>query len=140
MICCPLPLNASSREPILEQSMMVHLLQYLLRQCNPERAILCRSRKMADSLSESLRSFGFAARRCSRSQAARACDGAISHFANHPLVATDLVARGIDVEGVTYVSIWLPLAQSSISTDGRTGRRGRRVVLSRCSVPMNKAE
>ncbi len=115
----------------VEQSMMDHLMLHLLRQLTSERVILfCRSRKMADRLSQVLRGQGFAAEaiHSDRSQAAR--EHIMERFSRGEcaiLVATDLIARGIDVEGVTHIfNFGLPQStEQYIHRIGRTGRAGR---------------
>ncbi len=118
------------RAYFVEQSMMEHLLLHLLRQSGSERSILfCRSRKMADRLGEVLRGGGFAAEviHSDRSQAAR--EHIMRRFSEGEttvLVATDLIARGIDVDGVTHVfNFGLPQTPDQyIHRIGRTGRAG----------------
>lgn len=128
-----LPLAAQSIEQsgyFVEQSMMEHLLLHLLRSKNPSRAIIfCRSRKMADRLAELLRASSFAAEaiHSDRSQAAR--DYIFARFRGGEtqlLVASDIVARGIDVEGVSHIfNFGLPLTPDQyIHRIGRTGRAG----------------
>lgn len=114
----------------VESSMMDQLLLHLLRQKKPSRAILfCRSRKMADRLAGVLRDSGFAAEaiHSDRSQVAR--DHIMRRFSSGEtrlLVATDLVARGIDIEGVSHVfNFGLPLTPDQyVHRIGRTGRAG----------------
>ncbi len=114
----------------VENSMMDQLLLHLLRQKSPARSILfCRSRKMADRLTVVLKDSGFSAEaiHSDRSQAAR--DHIMRRFAEGEtrlLVATDLVARGIDIEGVTHVfNFGLPLTPDQyVHRIGRTGRAG----------------
>ncbi|MFI3304749.1 MAG: DEAD/DEAH box helicase [Rikenellaceae bacterium] len=114
----------------VEQSMMDHLLLHLLRTKQPTRAILfCRSRKMADRLSELLRANSFSAEaiHSERSQAAREYILQRFHDAETTLlVATDLMARGIDVDGVSHVfNFGLPQSPDQyIHRIGRTGRAG----------------
>ncbi len=114
----------------VENSMMDQLLLHLLRQKMPSRSILfCRSRKMADRLTVVLKESGFAAEaiHSDRSQAAR--EHIMRRFAEGEtqlLVATDLVARGIDIEGVSHVfNFGLPLTPDQyVHRIGRTGRAG----------------
>lgn len=114
----------------VENSMMDHLLLHLLRQKSPSRAILfCRSRKMADRLAGVLRDQGFEAEaiHSDRSQVAR--EHIMRRFTEGEtrlLVATDLVARGIDIDGVSHVfNFGLPLTPDQyVHRIGRTGRAG----------------
>ncbi len=130
---CEAPLAAQrivQRAYFVEQSMMDQLLLHLLRTNSPRRAIIfCRSRKMADRLAELLRSSSFAAEaiHSERSQVAR--EYIFERFRvgeTQYLVATDLVARGIDVEGVSHVfNFGLPQSPDQyIHRIGRTGRAG----------------
>lgn len=114
----------------VEQSMMDHLLLHLLRTKLPTRSIIfSRSRKMADRISKMLRENDFAAEaiHSDRSQAAR--EYILGRFCSGEttiLVATDLMARGIDVEGVTHIfNFGLPLSPDQyVHRIGRTGRAG----------------
>ncbi len=114
----------------VEQPMMSQLLIHLIRAKSPERAIVfCRSRKMADALSRQLNEAGVVAEaiHSDRSQAAR--EHILRRFSEGQtalLVATDLMARGIDVDGVTHVfNFGLPLSSEQyVHRIGRTGRAG----------------
>ncbi len=114
----------------VEQSMMEHLLLHLLRTKAPQKSILfCRSRKMADRLAERLREVEISAEaiHSERSQAAR--EHIMRRFVSGEtqiLVATDLIARGIDVDGVTHIfNFGLPQTpEQYIHRIGRTGRAG----------------
>ncbi len=118
------------RAYVVEQSLMDQLLLHLLRVKRASRAIIfCRSRKMADRLAELLREGGYRAEamHSDRSQVAR--DHILRRFTQGEttlLVASDLVARGVDVEGVDYVfNFGLPLTpEQYLHRIGRTGRAG----------------
>lgn len=114
----------------VEQSMMDQLLLHLLRTKTPDKSIVfCRSKKMADRLTTILKGSSFAAEaiHSDRSQAAR--EHIMRRFTQGEttiLVATDLMARGIDVDGVTHVFNY-GLSQNPeqyIHRIGRTGRAG----------------
>lgn len=113
-----------------ENSMMDQLLLHLLRTKSPKRSIIfCRSRKMADRLTLVLKESAFAAEaiHSDRSQAAR--EHILRRFTigeTTTLVATDLMARGIDVDEVTHVfNYGLPQnPEQYIHRIGRTGRAG----------------
>ncbi len=115
---------------LVEQHMMEHLLLHLLRTKSPSRGVIfCRSRKMADRLAEVIRGSGISveAIHSDRSQAAR--EHILGRFRSGEtrlLVATDLVARGIDVDSVSHIfNFGLPLsADQYIHRIGRTGRAG----------------
>ncbi len=114
----------------VEQTMMDQLLLHLLRTKKAEKSIVfCRSKGMADRLTKILKGSNYAAEaiHSDRSQAAREyilgrfCSGETSI-----LVATDLIARGIDVDGVTHIfNFGLPQnPEQYIHRIGRTGRAG----------------
>ncbi|MFI3247927.1 MAG: DEAD/DEAH box helicase [Rikenellaceae bacterium] len=114
----------------VEQSMMDQLLLHIIRAKSPDKAIVfCRSKKMADRLTSILKESNFAAEaiHSDRSQAAR--EHILRRFTEGEtkiLVATDLMARGIDVDGVTRVfNFGLPQTpEQYIHRIGRTGRAG----------------
>lgn len=114
----------------VEQSFMDQLLLHLIRTKSPEKSIVfCRSKKMADRLTSILKENGYPAEaiHSDRSQAAR--DHIFRRFIEGEttiLVATDLMARGIDVGGVTHVfNYGLPQnPEQYIHRIGRTGRAG----------------
>ncbi|MFR9602912.1 MAG: DEAD/DEAH box helicase [Rikenellaceae bacterium] len=111
--------------------MMDHLLLHLLRTRPPQRGIIfCRSRKMADRLSLLLRDNEIFAEamHSDRSQSAR--EHILSRFKSGEtklIVATDVIARGIDVDDVDVVyNYGLPLeAEQYVHRIGRTARAGR---------------
>ncbi|MFI3288592.1 MAG: DEAD/DEAH box helicase [Rikenellaceae bacterium] len=114
----------------VEQSMMDQLLLHLIRSKSPEKTIIfCRSKKMADRLTQILKGSNFSAEaiHSDRSQAAR--EHILRRFTEGEtsiLVATDLMARGIDVDGVTHIfNYGLPQSpEQYIHRVGRTGRAG----------------
>ncbi len=131
--CDGKPLAAQSIEQrayYVEQGMMEHLLLHLLRGGDSSRVIVfCRSRKMVDRLTEVIRGAGFSAEaiHSDRSQAAR--EHILDRFSGgetNILVASDLIARGIDVLGVEVVyNFGLPTSvEQYIHRIGRTGRAG----------------
>lgn len=114
----------------VEQQFMDQLLIHLIRAKHPARSIVfCRSRKMADRLTKVLleSSLNSEVIHSERSQAAR--EYILARFKSGEtttLVATDLMARGIDVEGVSHVfNFGLPQnTEQYIHRIGRTGRAG----------------
>jgi ATP-dependent RNA helicase RhlE len=106
------------------------LLERLLRRDGVERAIVfTRTKHGANRLTEQLGRSGIdaAAIHGNKSQSAR--ERALSSFREgtlRVLVATDLAARGIDVDGVSHVfNFELPdVAESYVHRIGRTGRAG----------------
>ncbi|MFI3327891.1 MAG: DEAD/DEAH box helicase [Rikenellaceae bacterium] len=110
----------------VEQSMMEHLLKYLLQSDKPDSAIVfCRSKGMADRLVKQFE--GAEAFHSDRSQAAR--EHILQRFRDREttlLIATDVLARGIDVANVSHVyNFGLPqAAEQYLHRIGRTGRAG----------------
>ncbi len=129
----------------VEQYMMDQLLIHLLRTLHPRRAIVfTRSRRMADRICDVLSKGGFVveAMHSERSQAAR--EHIIERFRCGEqvlLVATDIVARGIDVEGVDYIfNYGLPQdVEQYIHRIGRTARAGASGVAITLSLPVESA-
>lgn len=111
--------------------MMDRLLIHLLRSESPAQSIIfTRSRKMADRVVGLLRENSIAAEamHSDRSQAAR--EHILARFrdgATSIIVATDVIARGIDIDTVTHVfNFGLPQSpEQYIHRCGRTGRAGR---------------
>ena len=115
----------------VEQRMMDPLLLHVLRSEKPQHVILfTRSRKMADRLAKLLveNNMSAEAMHSDRSQTARQYIlGRFKSGETRIIVATDLIARGIDVENVTHViNYGLPQdPEQYIHRIGRTGRAGR---------------
>ncbi len=115
----------------VSMAMMENLLLHLLRVEKAEHSIVfTRSRKMADRVVALLKDNNFSAEamHSDRSQAAR--EHILSRFRGGEtsiLVATDVVARGVDIDSVTHVfNYGLPLsAEQYIHRIGRCGRAGR---------------
>ncbi len=115
----------------VSRAMMDNLLLHLLRLEQAHRAIIfTRSKAMADRVALLLRDSGFAAEamHSDRSQSAR--EHILERFRGGEttlLVATDVVARGVDVDGVTHIfNYGLPLnAEQYIHRIGRTARAGK---------------
>ncbi len=114
------------------REMMSQLLLHILRREPPRRGIIfTRSRSMADRLSKMLCENGIHAEaiHSQRGQAAR--EYILERFREGQttlLVATDVIARGIDVKGVDVVyNYGMPLeAEQYIHRIGRTARGGNR--------------
>lgn len=115
----------------VEKKMIDNLLIYLLRQEKPQHAIVfTRSRSMADRLTSVLQenTISAEAMHSDRSQLAR--EHILSRFKDGEtsiIVATDVIARGIDIDNVTHVfNFGLPQdPEQYIHRIGRTGRAGR---------------
>ncbi len=127
------PLAAQSIRQVayfVESALRDQLLLHLIRSLKPSRAIIfCRSRGMADRVTELVKEAQMSAEvmHSQRSQAAR--EHTIGRFTEGEttlLVATDLIARGVHVEGVTHIfNLGLPLnPELYIHRIGRTGRAG----------------
>ncbi|WP_308860277.1 DEAD/DEAH box helicase [Paenibacillus radicibacter] len=91
--------------------------------------VFCRTKRRAAALNEALQERGFSSDELhgDLSQAKR--EGVMKRFREariHILIATDVAARGIDVEGITHVFNYdiTPDAESYIHRIGRTGRAG----------------
>ncbi len=96
----------------------------------PVSLIFCRTKKGADELSRVLNSRGYAADALHGDMSQRERDSVMERFRHgkvYILVATDLAARGIDVEQVTHVfNFDIPEDPDSyVHRIGRTGRAGR---------------
>ncbi len=112
-------------------SLMDSLLLHLLRKEAPQQAIIfTRSRKMAQRVVALLSENGITSEdiHSDRTQAAR--EHILSRFRSGEtkiLVATDVIARGIDVDSVTHIfNFGLPQTpEQYIHRCGRTGRAGR---------------
>lgn len=122
------------------------LLKALLAQQRRQQTIIfVRTKRRADSLLEHLHSWGYKAAciHSGRSQAQRR--SALDDFAMHkvnPIVATDVLARGIDLEGIGLVVNYdIPLqADDYIHRVGRTGRAGAAGCAFTFICPENKRE
>ncbi|HYG59421.1 MAG TPA: DEAD/DEAH box helicase [Symbiobacteriaceae bacterium] len=107
-------------------------LRQKLGQFRPRRAVIfCRTRIRADKLLEALAGHGYSAGVLHGNLSQRAREEVMQSFREGQvrlLIATDVAARGIDVEGVTHVFNYdVPHdAESYIHRIGRTGRAGRR--------------
>ncbi|NMO94507.1 DEAD/DEAH box helicase [Paenibacillus lemnae] len=105
-------------------------LRSMLKEHQPYLAmIFCRTKRRAQTLNEALLSFGYASDELhgDLSQAKR--EAVMKRFRDAKLqllVATDVAARGLDVEGVTHVYNYdMPHdVESYIHRIGRTGRAG----------------
>ncbi len=107
-------------------------LRSLIDQYRPFLAIIfCRTKRRAHTLNEALQQFGYVSDELhgDLSQAKR--EQVMQRFREgriHLLVATDVAARGLDVEGVTHVFNYdIPHdVESYVHRIGRTGRAGEK--------------
>ncbi len=106
------------------------LLATLLKNQPVKRAIVfCRTKHGADRLSQQLERVGIASLALHGDKSQTARQRALAHFkSSHPpvLVATDVAARGIDVDAVSHVfNFDLPNeSETYVHRIGRTGRAG----------------
>ena len=109
----------------------LRLLDHLLRDASVDQAIVFTSTKRgADALAERLEDDGFAASALhgdmNQRQRTRTL-GMLQKGRLRVLVATDVAARGIDVQGISHaINFDLPMqAEDYVHRIGRTGRAGR---------------
>lgn len=107
--------------------------------------IFCRTKRRVSKLNDELRAKGYLTDELhgDLSQAKR--EGVMKRFREaklHLLVATDVAARGLDVEGVTHVFNYdIPLdLESYIHRIGRTGRAGEEGMAVTFAAPKDRAE
>jgi len=117
------------------------LLAHVLRTENVERALLfTRTKHGADRVAENLEKDGFKAAVIHGNKSQNARQRALGDLKSgriNLLIATDIAARGIDVDGVTHViNIDLPVEpESYVHRIGRTARAGASgIALSFCEV------
>ncbi|HWU00732.1 MAG TPA: DEAD/DEAH box helicase, partial [Terriglobales bacterium] len=117
------------------------LLAHVLRTENVERALLfTRTKHGADRVAENLEKDGFKAAVIHGNKSQNARQRALGDLKSgriNLLIATDIAARGIDVDGVTHViNVDLPVEpESYVHRIGRTARAGASgVALSFCDV------
>jgi ATP-dependent RNA helicase DeaD len=109
----------------------VERLVEVLRAEDPEQAIMfCRTKIGAARLDERLRAKGMKVKALHGDMSQGQRDGVMLAFKNHNLpllVATDVAARGLDIEHVTHVINYdVPnTTESYVHRIGRTGRVGR---------------
>ena len=114
----------------VQQSVKPALLKGLIAERGHKRVIVfTRTRSRADATCRRLKKVGYTVEAIHSSRSQNQRRRALDNFANGTtdiLVATDVLARGIDVEGVEYVVNYdLPTqAEDYIHRIGRTGRAG----------------
>ncbi len=118
----------------------------MINEYNPYLALVfCRTKRRAKMLNEALREAGYNSDELhgDLSQAKR--EGVMKKFREaklHILVATDVAARGLDVEGITHVFNYdIPHdVESYIHRIGRTGRAGDKGLAITLADPKDKPE
>ncbi|WP_019937194.1 DEAD/DEAH box helicase [Bordetella sp. FB-8] len=114
-----------------DQSHKLRLLDHLLRGTNLDQAIIFTATKRgADDLADKLSEQGFAAVALHGDMNQRQRTRTLTQLQRgqaRVLVATDVAARGIDVQGISHaINFDLPLqAEDYVHRIGRTGRAGR---------------
>ncbi len=136
----PVSVNVSPKKPTVDkikQSVMfidrrdkINMLEKILKAGDAGRALVfTRTKRMADTLTKQLTRFGIKATAIHGNKTQNARQRALEAFRRNKvevLVATDVAARGIDIDGVTHVINYdMPVeADSYIHRIGRTGRAG----------------
>lgn len=111
-----------------------HRVEALVKQLGRERSltlVFVRTKHGADKLVKRLRAHGVEAIAMHGNKSQRQRDLALARFESgsvDTLVATDVAARGIDIDGISHVINFDPPADSEtyIHRTGRTGRAGRK--------------
>lgn len=112
------------------QTLKFDLLKATFKEYGHRRVIVfARTRHRADSTCRRLKKLGYHAEALHSDRSQNQRDRALRNFASGDtdiLVATDVLARGIDVEGVAYVvNFDIPnIAEDYVHRIGRTGRAG----------------
>ena len=127
----------ASAAPLIEQSVYmvpraskVALLEHLLREHSAERALVfTRTKHGADKLAKRLKAAGFPADAIHGNKAQNARQRALDGFRSgksRVLVATDVAARGLDVDDISHVfNFDIPNEpEAYVHRIGRTGRAG----------------
>ncbi|MEG1587645.1 MAG: DEAD/DEAH box helicase, partial [Bacteroidales bacterium] len=127
----------ASTADIIEQSLYyveknnkINLLVSLLREGTQESVLVfSRTKHGADKIARALSSSGIPAESIHGNKSQFARQTTLNNFKEHKtrvLVATDVAARGIDIEGLTHVfNFDLPeVAETYVHRIGRTGRAG----------------
>jgi ATP-dependent RNA helicase DeaD len=106
-------------------------LDRILDMESPQSAIVfCRTRLEVDTLAETLNAHGYRAEALHGGMQQRQRDAVMNRFRSAKadlLVATDVAARGLDIEQITHIVNYdvPPAAESYVHRIGRTGRAGR---------------
>ena len=118
-----------------------NLLQYIIKNKNIERTLVfTRTKHGADRVAKDLSKSNIAAQAIHGNKSQNARQHALQNFKNHltrVLVATDIAARGIDIDDLTHVINYdLPnIPESYVHRIGRTGRAGADgIAISFCDV------
>ena len=140
--------NIEQRVFFVEQENKRNLLSGMLKKMNIQRALVfTRTKHRANRIMEQLSKDGISAEAIHSNKSQNARQRALEAFDRgrvRVLVATDIVARGIDVEGISHViNFELPSeAESYVHRIGRTARAGAAgIAMSFCcaeEVPMLK--
>ena len=129
----------------VEHGLKMNLLTHLLGQESGATLVFARTKRGTDRLAQSLANGGVKAARIhgdrTQSQRNQALEG-FKRGSYQVLVATDVAARGIHVDGIAHVVNYdLPqVPEDFIHRVGRTGRAGARGVASTFSLPSERGE
>ncbi len=128
------------------KALRMDLLRAILDDYGSERVIVfVRTRRRADSACRKLKKWGFAAEPLHSDRSQNQRDRALRNFAQGKtdiLVATDVLARGIDVDQVAYVvNFDLPaVPEDYVHRIGRTGRAGAEGFAVSFAIPETEEE
>lgn len=130
----------------VERAMMDQLLFHLIRQQQPHQAVIfTRSRKVADRLANELSNASIPAEAFHSDRSQEAREYILGRFRENQtriLVATDVMARGIDIETISHIyNYGLPQqVETYIHRIGRTGRAGRKGMAITLSEPNERSQ
>lgn len=120
----------TQRVMLVDRMKKQSLLRHVLADADVDRAIVfTRTKRMANTLAEHLADNGVPAEAIHGNKSQNARQRALQAFRRkkvHVLVATDVAARGIDIDGITHVvNFDLPMEpENYVHRIGRTGRAG----------------
>lgn len=115
---------------VVQRAKVEALTRILDMETPPSAIIFCRTKRGVDELTQQLQSLGYAAEALHGDLAQVQRDRVMARFRSGQaelLIATDVAARGLDVEGITHVINYdIPGdPESYVHRIGRTGRAGR---------------
>jgi ATP-dependent RNA helicase RhlE len=122
-----------------KQSLLIHLLQ---EQNIKRTLVFARTKHGADRIAKELKKANIKADAIHGNKSQTARQNALSNFKDgrlKVLVATDIAARGIDVDSLTHViNFDLPeVPETYVHRIGRTGRAGASGIALSFAIPMN---
>ncbi|MCV6608179.1 MAG: DEAD/DEAH box helicase, partial [Campylobacterales bacterium] len=138
--------NISQEYYVVEEKERIDAVIRLMNYYDPEKSIIfCRMKREADDLAHNLTAKGYMAKALHGDMDQRSREDAIRAFkkgAVDTLVATDVAARGLDIQGVTHVfNYHIPFdPESYVHRIGRTGRAGKTGLAITLVTPMEFRE